>query len=304
MPNPTMFSTAAAISGNNVTLANTNPNKLLIILSLGSTNDYTSPTVAVTVGGVAATSLNYARHESLFPWTHLNVSYIKAADCPANGSRAFVATWSSAVQVSRHLVIEANDVDQTTPLADFISALGSSVTEPYTQAITFAGGKAALLVGAIAGSSYCDDTGYITSTPLTNLGTTLSGSPNERMDAIFDPSVVAGSRTYNITSRRNSGSTAADMVIAVAVGLNAIPSPSIVNIDGDNTVNQNQQNVVIQLGACPVSVASVIAKIGASYGAATALTGVTWNGDQTVTVDIPSNLTAGAGQNLYVDYTE
>lgn len=75
--------------------------------------------------------------------------------------------------------------------------------------------------------------------------------------------------------------------------------PSITNIDGDNTVNQGQQSVTINMANVPTSVASWSASIGGN-----ALTTVSWNANQTATVHIPANLAAGGSQQLSVTYTE
>lgn len=78
------------------------------------------------------------------------------------------------------------------------------------------------------------------------------------------------------------------------------PDISIVNIDGDNIVERGQQNVLIQLGAdMPTTVDSWSATL-----AGVELDAVSWNTNQTATVNIPQAIPLSNDATLIIDFEE
>jgi hypothetical protein len=105
--------------------------------------------------------------------------------------------------------------------------------------------------------------------------------------------VTPGAWTHTTSAEFGDGST-------LTIALEPAPTPTINNIDGDNTVGQGQSNVVINMANVPTSVASWSATLGG-----VSLTAVAWGTNQTATVSLPSGQpSASVNSTLNVTYTE
>ena len=120
---------------------------------------------------------------------------------------------------------------------------------------------------------------------------------------------VNGVERINITEAFNNTETRQGVVPILSspdpwidtfeVGALGVLVPSLTNIDSDDDVFQGQTGVLIQMANVPTTVSTWDADIGGS-----SLTKISWNTDQTATVDIPVGTTLTAGATLTVNYTE
>lgn len=307
----------AATHGVNVTLANSGANKLLAIVTFAATNDYSTPTLAASVNGVAATSFNYARNQAAQRACHVNVAYILAASYPANGSQSFSAVWSGGtVDYTRSVILELTGVAQTTPLANLVSAAGTSAGSPYSLAasLSSAVGKFAAMFGAFVGNSFTDSGGFINSTE----GHTFAKStmpatdpwPNHRMSVYTAASIASTPQTltaeYSLRGATNGAHTI-ERALTGAFVVNEVPAPSVDSVGGDNDVFPGEAITIIALnipdGQAPTR-AGVNGTGGAGGSNLTSFVNTPNGGGQhTITGVVPSNAALGNGVQAYVEYS-